>query len=238
MPLCEKSRTPFENRILDALPGAEYARLSSHMTTVCLSAGRILFGAGDAVRHAYFPSSGMISLLSVTEGGDAVEVGMLGNEGVVGLPTILRGNVTPYQAVVQLQANAVRVPADALRTEFDQGGRLQDLLLRYTDTLITQLSQSAACNRFHSMRARLCRWLLARHDRTEGDTLDFTQEFLSHMIGAPRSRVSVVANSLQRAGIIRYSRGRICVLDRRRLEAASCECYRIVSEQIDHFLAA
>ena len=238
MPLHEKPRIPFENRILGALPRGEYAHLSPHLEPMRLPAGRILYGAGDAVRHAYFPRGGMISLLSVTEGGAAVEVGMMGNEGVVGLPAVLRGNVTPYQVVVQIQANAVRVPANVLRAEFDRGGRLQDLLLRYANTLITQLAQSAACNRFHSMRARLCRWLLVSHDRTEGDTLDFTQEFLSQMIGAPRARVSVVAGSLQRAGIIRYSRGRIRILDRRRLEVASCECYRIVRKEMDHFLAA
>lgn len=238
MPLREKPRIPFENRILGALPRGECARLSPYLEPIRLPAGRLLYGAGDAVRHAYFPRGGMISLLSVTEGGAAVEVGMVGNEGVVGLPVVLRGNVTHYQAVVQLQANALRVPAHVLRSEFDRGGRLQDLLLRYTDTLITQLSQSAACNRFHSMRARLCRWLLVSQDRAQADTLDFTQEFLSQMIGAPRPRVSIVAGSLQRAGIIRYSRGRIRILDRPRLESSSCECYKIVRQQMSHFLAA
>lgn len=238
MPLNEKAQSPFENHILRALPRAEYARLSPHMEPVRLAAGRTLYEAGESVRHAYFPRGGMISLISATEGGAAVEVGMVGSEGMAGLPAVLRNNVTPYRVVVQLQANAVRVPARVIRAEFDRGGVLQDLLLRYTHTLVTQLSQSAACNRLHSMRARLCRWLLVSQDRAQSDSLDFTQEFLSQMIGAPRSRVALVAGSLRRSGIISYGRGRIRVLDRPRLEAASCECYRIVRDEMSHFLAA
>lgn len=238
MPLREKSQIPIGNRILSALPFEEYARLSSYMEPVRLPSNRILYRAGDAVRHVYFPRGGLLSLLSVTQDGDAVEVGVVGNEGVMGLQTILRGNVTPYQVVVQLHGNAIRIPAEVLRVEFDRGRRLQDMLLRYTNTLVIQLSQSAACNRFHSMRGRLCRWLLVCYDHTRGDTLDFTHEFLSRMIGAPRPRVSVVARSLQQMGMIDYSRGRIRVVDRQRLEAASCECYRIVRVAMDHFLAA
>jgi CRP-like cAMP-binding protein len=238
MPLREKPRIPFENLILGAIPRNEYLRLSPYLELIRLPAGSILYGAGDVVSHVYFPRSGIISLLSVTEAGATVEVGMAGNEGVVGLSTILKGIITPYQVVVRLQTNAIRVPANVLRAEFNRGGMLQALLLRYTDTLITQLMQSAACNRFHSMSARLCRWLLVSQDHTEEDTLYLTQEFLSQMIGAPRSRVSIVAGSLQRAGIIRYSRGRIRILDRRRLEESSCECYRIVREQTSHFLVA
>jgi CRP-like cAMP-binding protein len=238
MPLREKPGIPFENLILGALPRSEYLRLSPYLELVRLPAGKILYEASDVVSHVYFPRSGIISLLSVTEAGAAVEVGMAGKEGVVGLSTILKGTITPYQIVVRLQTNAIRVPANVLRAEFDRGGVLHALLLRYTDMLITQLTQSAACNRFHSMSARLCRWLLVSQDHAEGNTLYLTQEFLSQMIGAPRPRVSIVAGSLQRAGIIRYSRGRIRILDRRRLEDASCECYRIVRKQMSHFLVA
>lgn len=238
MPLREKSQIPFENRILGALPPEEYACLSPYLELVRLPAGRTLYEAADTVRHAYFLTGGMVSLLSMMERGATVEVGAVGNEGMVGLPPILRDNVTPYRAIVQIPAVAVRIQARGLRSVFDRGGRFQDLLLRYTHTHIAQLSQSAACNRYHSMKARLCRWLLISHDCAPGDTLDFTQEFLSQMIGAPRPHVSIAAGHLQRAGAIRYSRGRIRILNRQRLEACSCECYRMDREQMDHFLTA
>jgi CRP-like cAMP-binding protein len=236
--LQEKSRIAFGNQVLSALPREEYERLSPYMEMVRLPQGRALYEAGDAVRNVYFLKGGMVSLLSTVESGAAVEVGMVGNEGMVGLPAVLMSNVTPYRVVVQIQANALRVPAHALKSEFDRGGKLHDLLLRYTAVLLTQISQSAACNRYHSMKARLCRWLLVSHDRVHTDTLNFTQEFLAQMIGAPRPRVTIVAGSLQDMGLIRYRRGRIEIIDRRGLEAASCECYKIVTEQISHFLAA
>lgn len=238
MPLCGKSQIPFENRILGALSPQEYACLSHYLELVRLYTGRTLYEVGGTVRHAYFLTGGMVSLLSITERGETVEVGTVGKEGMVGLPSILRDNVTPYGAIVQIPAIAVRIPARELRAAFDQGGRLQDLLLRYTNTHIAQLSQSAACNRHHSMKARLCRWLLISHDRALDDTLDFTQELLSQMIGAPRPHVSVAAGHLQRTGTIRYSRGRIRILNRQRLEACSCECYRVNREQMGHFLTA
>lgn len=231
-------RVPFDNQILKALPREEHARLSRYMEVVSLPTGKTLYEAGDVVRKVYFLKGGMASLLSTTGGGAAVEVGMVGNEGLVGLPAILRVNVIDYRVVMQVPANAVRVSAAAVRSEFDRGGRLHDLLLRYTATLLTQVSQSAACNRYHSMRARLCRWLLVSHDRVQANTLNLTQEFLSQMVGAPRSRVTTAANSLRDMGLIRYRRGKIEILDRPRLEAASCECYRIVNEQIRYFLAA
>jgi CRP-like cAMP-binding protein len=230
--------TPFGNQILNALPREEHARLSPYMEVVKLPTGKTLYETGDAVRQVYFPMGGMASLISATEGGAAVEVGMVGDEGMVGLPAVLGTNVIAYRVVMQVPGNAFRIPAGAVRSEFDRGGRLHDLLLRYTATLLTQVSQSAACNRFHSMRARLCRWLLVSHDRSRSDTLTFTQEFLSFMIGAPRSRVTTAAGSLQDAGLIRYRRGRIEILDRAGLEASSCECYRIINEQLKHFMAA
>lgn len=238
MSLVKASISPFENRILATLPRLEYARLSSQLEIVKLPQGKTLYEAGGTIRHAYFLKSGMASLLSMTEDGDTVEVGMVGNEGVIGLPAILRINSTPYQVVVQLPTTAARIRADVLRTEFDQGGRLQDLLLRYMHTLLTQISQSAACNRYHSMRARLCRWLLVSRDRVHSNTLNLTQEFLSQMIGAPRTRVTMVACDLQKKGLIRYSRGKIQILDRQGLETISCECYRIVREEISRFMVA
>jgi CRP-like cAMP-binding protein len=234
----KESISPFENRILAALPRLEYARFSSHLEAVRLPQGKTLYQVGGAIRYAYFLKSGMASLLSVMDDGAAVEVGMVGNEGLVGLPAILRINNSPYQVVVQLPGNALRLRADLLRAEFDRGGQLQDLLLRYLHTVLTQISQSAACNRFHALKARLCRWLLVSHDRAQTDTLHLTHEFLSQMIGAPRARVTMTASGLQKAKLIRYSRGKIQILDRRGLESSSCECYGIVTEEINHFMAA
>lgn len=231
-------RSHFDNHLLAALPREEYSRFAPRLEMVRLPAGRVLCEAGGGIRHLYFLKGGMASLLSLTEDGHSVEVGMIGNEGVVGLPAVLGIDTAPYRVVMQLPANALRIKADALRAEFNRGGRLQKLLLHYTHTLLTQIAQSAACNRYHTMKARLCRWLLVSRDRAHTDTLQLTQEFLSQMIGAPRTRVTLVARDLQRAGLIRYSRGQITILDKRGLEAKSCECYRIVKEQISHFLAA
>lgn len=238
MSLTKEPLPHFENRILAALPPLEYARLAPHLETVRLPQGKILYQAGSTIKYAYFLKSGMASLLSLTENGAACEVGMVGNEGVVGLPAMLRINNSPYQVVIQLPASAARIKADILGAEFDRGRQLQDLLLRYMHTLLSQVSQSAACNRFHTMKARLCRWLLVSRDRAETDTLHLTHEFLSHMIGAPRTRVTMAASDLQRAKLIRYSRGKIHIIDRRGLESSSCECYRIMREDMNHFMAA
>ena len=233
-----ESHLMFGNRILAKLPRAEYERLRPGMEAVHLAQGRVLYNAGDPVRHAYFPMGGMVSVLSTTEDGRMIEVGMIGSEGFAGIPVVLRVSAAPYRVVVQISANAVRVRGELLREEFNRGGRLQDLMLRYTHTLLTQVAQSAACNRFHTVEERLCRWLLIARDRTPGDTIRLTQEFLSYMLGVPRTSVTMIAGSLQASGAIRYHRGKITVLDRRLLEAASCECYRIVSEELVHFLAA
>lgn len=227
-----------ENRILSALPAEEYRRLLPHLEVVRLRQGEVVYNVGEAIRYAYFLRGGMASLLSVTGDGKTIEVGMIGNEGVVGVSGVLGSKTAPYETVMQLPGNAMRVRQDVLREEFNRGGRLQELLLRYTHALLVQISQSAACNRFHGMQARLCRWLLVSHDRVKTDTIALTQEFLAQMIGAPRNRVTLVAISLQEEGLIRYSRGKITILDRQRLEDSSCECYRVVREQIRYFIAA
>ncbi len=229
---------PFENLILAALPRSEYERLRPFLESVRLAQGKVLYHAGDTVRHVYFLKGGMVSLLSLTEDGSSVEVGMVGNEGLVGVPALLRLCTTPYQVVVQLSANAVRVRAEVLQAEFNRGGQLQDLTLRYMHTLLTQLSQSAACNRFHTVEERLCRWLLISRDRIQTEFIPLTQEFLSQMMGSPRTSVTAIAGSLQKAGLIRYSRGKVRIIDQQGLEDASCECYRIVREEISHYLAA
>ena len=233
-----QSLPAFENRLLASLPREEYDRLIPEMETVKLPQGRLLYEASGVIRHSYFLKGGMASILALTENGSAVEVGMVGNEGVVGLPAILRADIMPYRVIMQLPANAVRVRVSVLRAEFNRGGKFQDQTLRYANTLLSQLSQSAACNRFHTMEARLCRWLLVSRDRVHTDTINLTQEFLSHMIGAARPRVTTVAGKLQRAGLIRYNRGKIQIIDRAGLAASACECYNIVRQQIDHYLAA
>lgn len=238
MSIPEVTKPSFENRLLALLPRADYQRLLPHLEPVRLAQGQILYNVGDAVHHAYFPRGGMISLLSTTSDGRTVEVGMIGNEGMAGIPAILRTNTAPYQLMVQLPANALRIGGDVLRAEFNRGGVIQDLLLRYTHMLLLQIVQSASCNRFHAVEERLCRWLMVSYDRVQTCTLCLTQEFLSYMLGAPRSSVSAVAKTLQDEGLIRYSRGRITILDRQGLAARACECHRAVKAGISEFLAA
>lgn len=231
-------RVPFENKILSALPREDYEHIAVHAEPVRLTAGKILCQSGDQLRHAYFLRGGMVSLVTVMENGATVEVGMIGSEGVVGGSTVLGIDAMPYQLTVQLSGNALRLGINTLREEFNRGGMLQTLMLRYLHTVIRQVSQSAACNRFHTLEERLCRWLLVSRDRARTDTFSLTQEFISQMIGAPRSRVTIVAGNLQKEGLILYSRGKIQIVDGRRLEASACECYRVVNEHIDNFIAA
>ncbi|HEX8633129.1 MAG TPA: Crp/Fnr family transcriptional regulator [Pyrinomonadaceae bacterium] len=238
MPSVKEPNTAFGNGLLTALPPPEYERLSPHLKLVRLTPGKILCNAGDLVSYAYFPKVGMISLLSITEDGRSIEVAMIGNEGMMGVPIILRSRVAPYQMMVQLAGNALRIRENVLRVEFDRGGKLQDLLLRYTHSVLIQVAQPATCNRFHTVEERLCRWLLVSRDRVQTDSLHLTQEFLSHMLGVPRTSVTMIAVNLQKEGFIRYNRGRITILDRSGLEAASCECYRRVREGSSNFLVA
>jgi CRP-like cAMP-binding protein len=229
---------PHENHILAGLTGEEYRRLVPHLESVRLAPGNILYEPDDKVRYAYFLRGGMVSLLSLTQDGKSVEVGMIGNEGFVGAPIIFGVSRAPYRIMVQLQASAVRIRGEALRGEFKRGGQLQDLLLCYAHTLLTQIAQSAMCNRFHTVEERLCRWLLVSRDRVQTDTLLLTQEFISHMLGVPRTSVTAIMSGLRREGIVRRGRGKITILDRRRLEHSSCECYRRVSDEIMQLCAA
>lgn len=237
MPPVKDHGVTSDNRLLAALPRDEYERLSPHLESVPLAPGKILYNEGEDMRHAYFPKGGMLSLLSITEEGRTTEVGMVGSEGMAGVPIVLRSDLAPYQVTVQLAADAVRIRAAALRAEFNRGGRLQDLLLRYTHSLLIQVAQSAACNRFHTVQERLCRWLMLSRDRVQTDTLLLTQESLSHMLGVPRTSVTMIAGDLQKKGIVRCGRGRITIVDRARLEFASCECYERVREGIDQSLS-
>ena len=227
-----------KNLILGSLPDKEYEHLYPYLEPIALARGATLYGAGDTAQHAYFLVSGMISLLAITEDGKAIEVGMVGNEGMVGLPIVLGFNIMPQLVVTQLPSAALRIKTNRLKAEFNLGGQLHDLLLRYAHTLITQLSQSASCNMFHTVKERLCRWLLIARDRVQSDTLYLTHEFVSQMIGAPRTSVTSIVGSLQREGLVNYQRGKVIILDRAGLESASCECYRIVKESINRYVSA
>lgn len=224
------------NRILAALPHEEFHRILPQLTEVRLERGEVVYITGDRIRHAYFPTSGLLSLLSSTETGSTVEVAMVGNEGLIGLPAILKNRMIPYEVTVQITTEAYKIRAEDLQEEFEKGEALQELMLRYLNVLIAEISQSSLCHRFHTLEAALSRWLLAAQDRLNTDSLNLTQEIISHALGVPRTGVTMAAGSLQRAGLIRYSRGKIVILDRTRLEANSCECFRTIHDELSHFL--
>jgi CRP-like cAMP-binding protein len=226
------------NRLLAGLLSAEYQRLLPELQYVDLALGEVVYESSGALQHVYFPTTAVVSLLYTMEDGSTAEMGLTGNDGVVGIALFLGGDTTPNRAVVQIAGGAVRMRAKVLQGEFARGGPLQHLLLRYTQALITQISQTAVCNRLHSVEKRLCRWLLLSHDRVRSDELLMTQEFLANMLGGRRESVTVAAARLQDAGLIQYARGHIRVLDRAGLEAAACECYRIVKAESDRLLGA
>ena len=222
------SHSPLKNQLLASLSSEEYERLLPHLKHVSLSLSEILCEAGETMKYAYFPLSGMISMLSIQVDGAYVEVGVIGSDGMLGLPIFLGNGIAPNQAIVQVADGAMRMKADILRAEFKRAGPMQALLLRYTQAFFTQVSQSAACNRLHSLDQRLCRWLLVVHDRMESDHFLLTQEFISHMLGTRRAGVSEAAGILQNAGLINYSHGKIHILNRKGMESGSCDCYQIV----------
>lgn len=224
------------NRILHALPHDELVRLLPLLEEVELEKGEIVYLSGDNIQYAYFPEDGLLSLLFTTETGCTVEAAMVGSEGLVGLPVILRNQMIPYDVSVQFTTKAFRIRAKELREEFDKGQALHELVLRYLNTLIAQISQSLICNRFHIRDQVIRRWLLTVQDRVNCDSLTLTQELISTALGIPRTAVTKAAATMQRDGLISYSRGRIVILDRARLEANSCECYRMIRDEIRHFL--
>jgi CRP-like cAMP-binding protein len=225
------------NRILASLPAGEYERLLPHLKPVTLEYKQVLYEPHKAIRYSYFPDDSVISMVTTVIDKAVVEVGLAGREGMVCVATFLGANSSPHQGIVQGQGAATRIKAGVLRDEFRRGGRLQDLLLGYTQAHLVQIAQTAVCNRLHTLEARLSRWLLMVHDRVDGDTFLLTQDVISMMLGAQRTGVSDAAGSLQKKGVIGYSRGRIAVLDRRGLEEASCECYWIVKEEVDRLTA-
>jgi CRP-like cAMP-binding protein len=236
MPRTKEPRIRVTNNILASLPEKDFARLQPHAEVTALTQGNTLYEPNEFINYVYFPNDAVISLISISESGATIEVGMIGNEGIVGLPIILGETTMLYRATVQIPGNAVRIPAELVKKEFKYQSELHKQLLRYTYTLLTQVSQSAVCNRFHTVEKRLCRWLLVTHDRVKCDDLQLTQELLALMLGTRRAGVSVAAGILQKAGLIRYSRGHIKILDRTGLESATCECYHIIKDQFDHFM--
>ncbi|HEX8775399.1 MAG TPA: Crp/Fnr family transcriptional regulator [Pyrinomonadaceae bacterium] len=225
-----------ENRLLAALPGEDYERLLPHLEPLSFSLGEVIYESGGHLDYVYFPTISIISLLYIMENGASAEMGMAGKEGVVGIALFMGGDTMPNRAVVQSAGGALRMKAKVLQDEFARGGQLQRLLLRYTQALITQISQTAVCNRLHSLEQQLCRWLLLSHDRLKGDELVMTQELIADMLGVRREGVTVSAGQLQDMGAISYVRGRIRILDRGKLEATVCECYRVVKDEFDRLL--
>lgn len=229
-----KRAGPVANRLLAALPKKEYQRLLPELEQVPLEFGDILYEPGDTISHVYFPDKGIISLLSKVESQKVLEVGIVGNEGVAGLPVVLGVRVSLNRCLVQSQGTAMRMKAATLQGEFQRDGALQRLLHRYLHSLLTQISQSAVCNRFHMADARLARWLLMTHDRVESDEFKLTQEFLSNMLGVRREAVSKAAGALQKREFVNYSRGHLTILNRAGLEATACQCYRVIRDEGDH----
>ena len=221
------------NRLLAALPAGDFARLEPCLEFVPLPLGRAVYEAGAAPGHVYFPTSAIVSLLYPLESGASAELAVVGNDGVVGIALFMGGETTPSRAVVQSAGAGYRLVAGALKREFDRGGALQHMLLRYTQVLITQMAQTAVCNRHHTVDQQLCRWLLLSLDRLESDELVMTQELIANMLGVRREGVTEAAGRLQAAGVIRYRRGRITVLDRPKLEARVCECYQVVRREAE-----
>lgn len=228
--------TPFMNHLLGALPVSEYVRLFKDIEQVHLLPGKVLYDSGDDVRYAYFPATCLISLLYVTGCGESAEIAGVGNEGVVGIPLIMGGGGMPHRAVVQSEGYAYRLRATVLQQEFDRHDLLLQLLLRYTQALITQMAQTVVCNRHHSVAQQLCRCLLLCQDRLCSNHLAMTQELIANMLGVRREGVTGAAGNLQRAGLIVYRRGHITVLNREGLEARVCECYQVIRSEIDRLV--
>jgi CRP-like cAMP-binding protein len=225
-----------KNYLLAALPDEDYQRLLPYLEEVDLPLKRVLYEPGETPSAVYFPNHSMISLVATMEDGATVEVGLVGIEGMIGLPIVLGGRATVYQAIVQLPGTGIKLDADVFKSEFERGERLQRLVLLYTQALLTQVSQNAVCNRLHSIDERLARWLLSVQDGLEADELPLTQEFISQMLGTRRASVTVSAGNLQEQGTIRYSRGKITILNRERLKGISCECYSVIRNEFDRLL--
>ncbi len=228
--------SPCENSLLDALPAEVYARMLPNLEAVDMPLGKVLYESGELLSYVYFPTDCIVSLLYVMENGSPAEIAVIGNEGIVGLALFMGGETTPNRAVVQSAGRAYRLSSAKVKKEFGLNGPLLRLLLRYTQALITQMSQTAVCNRHHSLDQQLCRWLLLSLDRLDSNHLVMTQELIANMLGVRREGVTVAAGHLQEAGLIAYQRGHITVLNRPGLEKRVCECYQVVKLEFDRLL--
>ena len=227
---------PRNNQLLAALPAAEWQRWLPQLEWVEMPLGQVLYESGTTLSHVYFPLTAIVSLLYVMENGASAEIAVVGNEGIVGISLFMGGESTPSRAVVQSAGHGFRLNAQTMKDEFNRAGPVLHLLLRYTQALITQMAQTAVCNRHHSLDQQLCRWLLLSLDRLQGNDLVMTQELIANMLGVRREGVTEAALKLQKVGLIRYARGHISVLDRAGLEQRTCECYAVVKKEYDRLL--
>ena len=231
------SRHPIRNRLLSVLPQSELSLIQPHLGEASFDAGTMLARSGDAMRTCFFPNSGMVSLLCVTEQGRSVEAGFTGSEGMIGVSVILGKNEMPYDALVQAPTTGYTADARVVLDLFNRGGVFHDAVLRFAYVILKQMSQTCVCNHYHTIEARLCRWLTVMCERANNRNLKVTQEFLAHMLGVQRTSIGLIANALQRTGSIRYSRGRVEIIDLERLRAQSCDCYQIVRKEYAEFMA-
>ena len=228
-----RKHLPEDNYLLAALTPDERTRIFPHLRLVSMPLGKVLYESGDALEYVYFPADSIVSLLYVLESGSSAEISVVGNEGLIGIALFMGGGTTPSRAIVQSAGHAYRLGGQRLKDEFHRNGGLQLLLLRYTQALITQMAQTAVCNRHHSVDQQLCRWLLLSLDRLKSNKLVMTQELIANMLGVRREGVTDAAGKLQKLGAIKYSRGQITVLDRPQLEQLCCECYSVVKHETD-----
>ncbi len=236
MPLDAKQNNLRRNFLLASLPDIEFERVQTHLKPISLKLGQVLYESGDKMDYVYFPTTSIISLLYVMENGATAEIGVVGNDGVLGIALFMGGDTTPNRAVIQSAGEAFKMSAKDLMAEFTLGGVFHNLLLRYTQTLITQISQTAVCNRLHSVEQQLCRWLLLSHDRLNSDTLVMTHDLISNMLGVRREGVTMAARKLAARKLIKNVRGSITILDRSGLEKAVCECYEVVNNEYNRLL--
>jgi len=236
-PVISESHSPRQNHLLAALPAADYERLLPDLELVPMPLGWAVYEAGGKLGYVYFPTTSIVSLLYVMEDGASAEIAVTGSDGLVGIALFMGGESTSSRAIVQSAGHGYRLRAAVLKKEFKRGGQLQYLTLRYTQALITQMAQTAVCNRHHAVEQQLCRWLLLSLDRLSSNELIMTQELIANMLGVRREGVTEAAGNLQKAGLIQYSRGRITVRDRPKLEARVCECYAVVKKETDRLLS-
>ena len=237
MNITNNTTNALKNHLLASLPNDEFARFQSKLEPVSLKLGTVLYESGDRLDHAYFPTTAIISLLYIMENGATAEIGVVGNDGILGIALFMGGDTTNSRAIVQSAGEVFKIKAQDLKTEFGRGGIFQTMLLRYTQALMTQISQTAVCNRLHSLEQQLCRWILLSHDRLDSDKLVMTHDLISNMLGVRREGVTLAAQKLAEKGLITNTRGTIILIDRQGLENAVCECYQVVNDEYNRLLS-